>query len=72
MPKNRKGTLLLWNGFAFHVRGFACVQNQVLSTYGNSAYSHSASAQKVDHSYEADKKLVTVIRSKTEVFAFGH
>ena len=37
--KSRKGdgTLLLWNGFVFHVRGFVCVQNQVLSTYGKSA-----------------------------------
>ena len=28
VPKNvEKGTLLLWNGFAFHVRGFGCVKN---------------------------------------------
>ena len=35
--KVERGTLLLWNGFAFHVRGFECVQNQVPSTYGKSA-----------------------------------
>ena len=35
MPKKiERGTLLLWNGFVFHVRGFGCVQNEVLSTYG--------------------------------------
>ena len=27
----------LGDGFVFHVRGFGCVQNQVLSTYGKSA-----------------------------------
>ena len=37
--KKWKGeTLLLWNGFLSHVRGFGCVQNEVLSTYGKSAY----------------------------------
>ena len=51
------GTLLLWNGFVFDVRGFGCVQNQVLSTYGKSA-------QVPLHKSETDKKekkLVTVI-----------
>ena len=38
-----EGTLLFWNGLDFFVRGFGCVQDQVLSTYGKSA-------QKVDHS----------------------
>ena len=28
--------LLLWNGFLSHVRGFGCVENEVLSTYGKS------------------------------------
>ena len=34
-----RGTLLLWNGFVFHVRDFGCgcVQNEVLSSYGKSA-----------------------------------
>ena len=32
-----RGTLLLWNGFLIHVKGFGCVQNEVLSTYGKSA-----------------------------------
>ena len=27
------------NGFVFHVRGFGCIQNEVLSTYGKSAQS---------------------------------
>ena len=27
----------LCNAFVFHVRGFGCVQNQVLNTYGKSA-----------------------------------
>ena len=27
-------TLLLWNGFVFHVRGFGCIQNEELSTNG--------------------------------------
>ena len=35
--KEGKGTLLLWNGFSSHVRGFGCVENEVLSTYGKSA-----------------------------------
>ena len=26
-----RGTLLLWNGFVFHVKGFGFVQNEVLS-----------------------------------------
>ena len=38
MPKKvERGTLLLWNGFVFHVRGFECVQNEVLITDGESA-----------------------------------
>ena len=37
---------MLCNGFVFLVRGFGCVQNQVLSTYCKSA----RSSQKVDHS----------------------
>ena len=36
--KVERGTLLLWNGFVFHVRGFGCIQNQVLSSYGKSAH----------------------------------
>ena len=35
--KREREILLLWNGFVFHVRGFGCVQNQIQSTYGNSA-----------------------------------
>ena len=35
--KVKKGTLLLWNGFLSHVRGFGCVENEVLSTYGKNA-----------------------------------
>ena len=35
--KVERGTLLLWNGFLFHVRGFGCVENVVLSTNGKSA-----------------------------------
>ena len=44
--KVEMGTLLLWNAFVFHVRGFGHVQNQVLSTHGTSA----RSTQKVVHS----------------------
>ena len=33
---SKKWTLLLWNGFLSHVRGFGCVENEVLSTYGKS------------------------------------
>ena len=32
----KKWTLLLWNGFLSHVRGFGCVENEVLSTYDKS------------------------------------
>ena len=32
-----KVTILHWKGFAFHVRGFGCVQNEVLCTYGKSS-----------------------------------
>ena len=32
----KKWTLLLWNGFLFHVRGFGCVENELLSTYAKS------------------------------------
>ena len=34
VPKNVKGETLL--GFAFQGRGFGCVQNQVLNTFGKS------------------------------------
>ena len=34
--KVERGTLLLWKGFLSHVRGFVCVENKVLSTYGKS------------------------------------
>ena len=45
VPKNRKrGTLLLSNGFVFHVRGFGCVQNPALINFGK-----SDNAQKVVH-----------------------
>ena len=37
VKKVERGTLLLWNGFLSHVRGFGCVENEVLSTYGKSA-----------------------------------
>ena len=37
VEKVERGTLLLWNGFLSHVRGFGCVENEVLSTYGKSA-----------------------------------
>ena len=37
VEKFGNGTLLLWNGFLSHVRGFGCVENEVLSTYGKSA-----------------------------------
>ena len=32
----KKWTLLLWNAFLSHVRGFGCVENEVLSIYGKS------------------------------------
>ena len=35
--KKEKGVLLLWNGFLVLIRGFECVENQVLSTYCKSA-----------------------------------
>ena len=31
---SKKVDLLLWNGILTHVRGFGCVENEVLSTYG--------------------------------------
>ena len=42
--------LLLWNGFVFHVSGFGCVQNQVLSTYHKTFTVKAYRAQKADHS----------------------
>ena len=35
--KVERGTLLLWNGFLSHVRGFGCVEKKVLRTNGKSA-----------------------------------
>ena len=35
--KVERGTLLLWDGFLSHIRGFGCVESEVLSTYGKSA-----------------------------------
>ena len=39
--KAERRTFLLWRGFVFHVRGFGCVHNEVLSTYGKSAHCKS-------------------------------
>ena len=36
----KKWTILLWNGVLSHVRGFGCVENEVLSTYGKCAIMH--------------------------------
>ena len=55
--KNGRGILLLWNGFVFYVRGFGCVQNQVLSTYKKV---HRMNEKWTIQS-ETDKKLVIVI-----------
>ena len=46
--KVEKGTLLLWNGFLSHVRGFGCVENEVLSTYGKSALMHEKWTDRVE------------------------
>ena len=35
--KVERGSHLLWTGFLSRVRGFGCVENEVLSTYGKSA-----------------------------------
>ena len=37
VEKSGKGTRLIWNGFLSHVRGFGCVENEVISSYGKSA-----------------------------------
>ena len=38
MQKNKnRETPQTWNHFVSHARGFRCVQNQVLSTYGKNA-----------------------------------
>ena len=50
VEKSGKGTLLLWNGFLSDVRGFGCVENEVLSTYGINAHYICINAQKVDRS----------------------
>ena len=42
------GTLLLWNGFLSHVRGFGCVENEVLSTYSKSAIMHKKWTDRVE------------------------
>ena len=35
--KVERGTLMLWIGFLSHVRGFGCVENEVLTANGKSA-----------------------------------
>ena len=40
VEKMGKRTILLWNGFLSHVRGFGCVENEELSTYGKSSLMH--------------------------------
>ena len=58
--KSRKGALLLRNNFVFHVRGFRCCQNQVLSTSGK--LSTSAQCKKSRKRLaKRGKKLVIVI-----------
>ena len=47
VKKVERGTLLLWHGFLSHLRGFGCVENKVLSTYGKS-WEMCINAQKVD------------------------
>ena len=44
----KKWTLLLWNGFLSDVRGFGCVKNEVLSTYGKSALIHKKWTDRVE------------------------
>ena len=49
VPKKvERGTLLLWNGFLSRVRGFGCVENEVLSTYGKSALMHKKWTDRVE------------------------
>ena len=36
------------NGFLSHVRGFGCVENEVLSTYGKSALMHKKWTDRVE------------------------
>ena len=38
----------LWNGFLSYVRGFGCVENEVLSTYGKSALMHKKWIDRVE------------------------
>ena len=44
-----RGSLLLWNAFLFLIRGFGCVQNQVLSTYRKSAPGTKGGLKKTSH-----------------------
>ena len=46
--KVERWTLQLWNGFLSHVRGFGCVENEVLSTYGKSALMHKKWTDRVE------------------------
>ena len=58
VPKEcKEGTLLLWNGFVFYVRGFGCVQNQVLSTYNKSALCTKRGPLRL----RLTKKVVTIV-----------
>ena len=41
-------TPLFWNGFLSHVRGFGCVEIEVLSTYGKSALMHKKWTDRVE------------------------
>ena len=52
-------TLLHWNGFLSHVRGFGCVENEVLSTYGKNTKMHMMHKKWTDR-VELIKKLATV------------
>ena len=43
-----RGALRLWNGFLSPVRGYGCVENEVLNTYGKSALMHKKWTNRVE------------------------
>ena len=48
VEQSGKGAFLYWNGFLSHVRGFGCVENEVLSTYGKRAQMHKKWTDRVE------------------------
>ena len=63
--KLERGTRLLCYGFVFHVIGFRCVQNQVLSTFDKNPQCTKSGTYRVSSSDEKKRKNTSHSNSRT-------